>query len=65
MNSYNKKYCHGSHSIQREINNIAYSSGQGWQAKIKSLPWREAVRLKLQETTREWCDYRANTCMCD
>lgn len=58
------KVCKAEYSIQKEINRIAMGQ-KDWPKKIKSEKWREAVRKKLWESTKEWCDYREQICSCD
>jgi hypothetical protein len=65
MRIYNENLCKGSQSIQNQINLIAKDEGgANWGKLITDKKWREETRMKLQQQTNEWCDYKANTCMC-
>lgn len=59
------KKCHGEHSIQREINQIAKASGPDWTKRVQNKSWREETRKKLHASTPEWCDAKEGSCYCD
>jgi hypothetical protein len=64
VNRYDETICRGEKSIQAAINMLAKQTGNDWAKKITNNDWREAVRVKLQEKSNEWCDYRVGTCAC-
>jgi hypothetical protein len=60
------KICHSTRSIQLEINNIARTDfPKTWAKKIQDNKWREAIRQQLRESGVEWCDSKANECICN
>lgn len=60
------KKCTGQHSIQNEINQIAKNDHPNdWARLIRDKDWREETRQTLLKLNDQWCDYKANTCVCD
>jgi hypothetical protein len=60
------KTCTAQKSIQHKLNNIAQTEGgKDWAKLIKDTKWREKTRLKLWESSEDWCDYRVGTCACE
>lgn len=58
--------CKAQYSIQREINNIIFSEGEGSSNRIKNESYREQIRKQLRLSPAvEWCDYKANECACE
>lgn len=59
------RICQGKYSIQKEINNIIRSEGEGWPKKIQDTKYRNKIREQLRATPGVmWCDYKANGCAC-
>ena len=61
-----KDHCRGEYSIQLEVNRIAHDEGgKDWKKLITDKAWREQARLRLREMNSQWCDYKANECVCE
>ena len=58
-----EKRCVGKKSIQKEINEIA-KSYDNWGKLTQDKQWREKTRLDLRKNDDNWCDFKANECIC-
>jgi hypothetical protein len=60
------KLCIAQYSIQKEINRVAQDEGgENWDKLIKDDKWREKTRIKLWQSSGDWCDHKKGTCACE